>query len=369
MKAIFIYENYMGHATHGKFLHEYVTSDARFDAIMVPVSANMTPMYPARLMKPRVPILHRFGADFWAWRQIQFRKYQVQRALQGFASEDIELVFTHTQTCAAGLRNRFPRATIVISTDATWKLVGRESRYRPSPLFNPLYRLERRIFEQGDLVVSWSQWAADSVINDYGLPAERVQVVHHGVSVPPVKIVRSSTQPFHIGFVGNNFIRKGGESLLRVHQRNFADRAHLTIVSSEKVRAGGLKNVTILRHVPWDELMATIVPAFDIFVLPAIFDYSPYAVIEAMAQGVPVIAGRAGGIPEMVSDGNTGFLLKSRNDDELAGRIELLLDNRERVRQMGENARVHAQTHYSASLNYPRLLDLIAGLGQATRRQ
>ena len=64
---------------------------------------------------------------------------------------------------------------------------------------------------------------------------------------------------------------------------------------------------------PWDELVTHVMPSFDLFVFPTRFDYSPFAVIEAMALGLPVIASGVGSIPEMVEDGVTGFLIEPDN--------------------------------------------------------
>ena len=73
----------------------------------------------------------------------------------------------------------------VVSIDLTWKLAFQESRYHVSPLLKPVLELERRIFERGDLVISFSDWAATSVIDDYGIPASKVKVVRNGVTLPP----------------------------------------------------------------------------------------------------------------------------------------------------------------------------------------
>ena len=73
----------------------------------------------------------------------------------------------------------------VVSIDLTWKLAFQESRYHVSPLLKPTLELERRIFERSDLVISFSDWAASSVIDDYGIPASKVKVVRNGVTLPP----------------------------------------------------------------------------------------------------------------------------------------------------------------------------------------
>ena len=63
------------------------------------------------------------------------------------------------------------------------------------------------------------------------------------------------------------------------------------------------------------------------------------SVLEAMASGTPVVASRTGGLPEVVRDGDNGFLVKSGDAAELRDRLELLLGNPALARRMGSNAR------------------------------
>ncbi|MBS1809110.1 MAG: glycosyltransferase [Acidobacteria bacterium] len=81
----------------------------------------------------------------------------------------------------------------------------------------------------------------------------------------------------------------------------------------------------------------------DIFVLPSYGEGMPMAVLEAMAAGLPVIATRVGGIPELIDDGVEGFLLAPGDVQTLAHRIELLATDEALRRQMGERARMKAQ--------------------------
>jgi alpha-maltose-1-phosphate synthase len=296
----------------------------------------------------------------------------------------------------------------VVSIDLTWKLAFQESRYHTSPLLKPTLELERRIFERSDLVISFSDWAAASVIDDYGIPASKVKVVRNGVTLPPpLTGLRNGHSPnghggnghspnghgphsllhspnghgganghvglngnghhdtgealLKLGFIGNGFVRKGGDLLLKVHQEQFADLAHLTLVTGDPPKSrSGLRNVAIRTEVPWVELMTSVLPGFDLFVFPTRFDYSPYAVIEAMSAGVPVISTRVGAIPEMVVDGVGGFLIDAGCETTLADRVTWALANRAALPAMGERGRERAIELYAAERNYPQLLDTLA---------
>ena len=91
-----------------------------------------------------------------------------------------------------------------------------------------------------------------------------------------------------------------------------------------------------------DEL-ASAFASCDIFVMPSRTETLGLVVLEAMSSGVPVVAARAGGIPEMIEDGVSGFLF----DDEAGAiaAIQQLLPSPEKREAMGKIARMHAAEH------------------------
>ena len=77
----------------------------------------------------------------------------------------------------------------------------------------------------------------------------------------------------------------------------------------------------------------------DIFCLPSIRDNFPFSILEAMAEGKPVIATKVGGIPEAVVDKVTGLLVPSRNARELALAINSLLEDSNLSKRLVLNAK------------------------------
>jgi hypothetical protein len=75
--------------------------------------------------------------------------------------------------------------------------------------------------------------------------------------------------------------------------------------------------------------------AADLLVHPSWVEARPTVIYEAMAAKTPVLASNVGGIPEMVADGETGELLDPEDPEALAAAIDRLLDDPERLREMG----------------------------------
>ncbi|MFZ5800487.1 MAG: glycosyltransferase, partial [Candidatus Omnitrophota bacterium] len=85
----------------------------------------------------------------------------------------------------------------------------------------------------------------------------------------------------------------------------------------------------------------------DILVLPSLREGLPVAALEAMAAGKPVIATNVGGTPELISDGETGLLVKPADPLALSGALEKLLSDRQLAQTMGERGRKRVENYFS----------------------
>ena len=108
----------------------------------------------------------------------------------------------------------------------------------------------------------------------------------------------------------------------------------------------------------------------DVFVLPSYAEGLPYALLESMAAGVPVIATRVGAIPELVEDGINGVLVEPRSAVGLAGAIGRLARDRAALSRMGAAARATIAARYSVERLAAELCRLYALLSAraASRR-
>lgn len=92
----------------------------------------------------------------------------------------------------------------------------------------------------------------------------------------------------------------------------------------------------------------------DVFLLPSQTESFGVAALEAMACGVPVVASEVGGLPEVVTDGETGYLCPVGDVEHFADRTLSLLDDPTRRHAMGQLAREHAVTRFGMSVALDR---------------
>lgn len=102
--------------------------------------------------------------------------------------------------------------------------------------------------------------------------------------------------------------------------------------------------------------------SMDMQVLPSFKEGMPNAALEGMAAGLPLIASRVGGVPEVVADGLTGILLPAGDEEALARTIVELAADPERARRMGEAGRIRVRAEFSPSIRAGRFLDLYRDL-------
>jgi len=129
----------------------------------------------------------------------------------------------------------------------------------------------------------------------------------------------------------------------------------------ELIRSHGLQDrVRLLGQVAdVSELMR----AADIFAFPSHFEGTPFAMLEAMAHGVPVIAARFGGANEVIEDGKSGLLVAIGDPDALADRIDWAVRHIGEVRQMTDQAQ-RRLPGFSQSVMVDQTLELLFALSQ-----
>jgi glycosyltransferase involved in cell wall biosynthesis len=225
--------------------------------------------------------------------------------------------------------------------------------------------LERVVWNSTTLFLPWSNWAAQS-LRAQGVENERIVVLPPGVDLDawPADGAPGARpdQPLRLLFVGGDFARKGGDLLVKVVQERFAGRCELDIVTRDTVHGATLARVH--RMEANSPELRDLYARADVFVLPTQAECFGIASVEAMASGLPIIMSNVGGAPDIVSDGETGWLI-APTAQSLARAIEQALADRERLMVMGRRARARAEERFDGRINDSRVVDLV--LDQAER--
>lgn len=172
-----------------------------------------------------------------------------------------------------------------------------------------------------------------------------------------------------IGAVGRFAPEKDYPHLVRAAAPLLGDAARLVIVGDgaempavkEAVRAAGVQGFVALPGARHD--VADLLSAFDLFVLSSWMEGMPLVVLEAMAAGLPVVATAVGGLPKLIADGETGYLVPARDEAALRARLQALRADPAGAAATGARAQARARQAHGRDRMVERYLDLYSRLG------
>jgi glycosyltransferase involved in cell wall biosynthesis len=208
---------------------------------------------------------------------------------------------------------------------------------------------------------------------------ERILRLYHGLDLStfdgPPRRAEDAQRPLLLS-VAQLWERKGLEDLVRAcgHLRDRGSEFRCEIVGEgplrprlealiAELRLGEL--VTLTGPLPHPEVVARLAAA-RAFVLPCVVapdgdrDGIPNVILEAMASGLPVVSTPVSGIPEVVRDGETGYLVPEHDPEAVASACERLLTDADLASRLGEAGRVFVRREFDLHRNVDRLIDRFA---------
>ena len=239
------------------------------------------------------------------------------------------------------------------------------SRARLTWLLHGYPRIEALLTALGDVVAP--SHAMAGFLTTHGVSAKRVHVIPYGIPLrqPPS---RNSRAVFTIGTAANLEYWKGIDVLLDACAR-LQRPARLEIFGvgslqgelERQAREAGLDAHFHGFVTDMPERLAGL----DAFVLPSRADNLPISILEAMASALPVVATRVGGIPELVVDGESGFLVEPDDPTALAEALERVAADPDRAR-LGRRGAERVAEHFSLERVARRMISLYERLCESS---
>ena len=224
--------------------------------------------------------------------------------------------------------------------------------------------MSRWKYRQVDCFICASEAIRQMLVAD-GVPAARAVTVHEGIDLervdaaPAARLHEDLWLPHHAPIVGNVAAlvpHKGQRHLIEAAAlvvRQVPD-ARFVIAGEGELRPA-LERQIKEHHLEKHVLLAGFRPdvlsvhkSFDIFVMSSVTEGLGTSLLDAMACAKPVVATAAGGIPEVVADGETGFIVPPRDHAAMAGAIVQLLKDPALQQRLGTAGRARVRKRFSA---------------------
>ena len=262
--------------------------------------------------------------------------------------------------------------SLVCTVHSTWKGEAEAIRGEPYMRLNAnekflvSFNWFLRIFEEGMLhrarkIIAVSNFTKWELVNYYKIPEGKIRVIHNGVDINKFKPAEDKRKvKAELGFnpddiaivsVGRLYARKGLFTLIQsipvvikrfpnakfiISGKGQSDEMKKLIAHAEKI---GVKNNIIFTGYYPDKKLPKLYQAADVFAFSTFYEHHPFAVLEALATGLPVVTTTVGGIPETIESGKNGFLVEPFNEKQFAEKILYLLEHPAFTAEMGALAR------------------------------
>jgi len=224
-----------------------------------------------------------------------------------------------------------------------------------------------------DKIICVSEYDRKIALKHKIAPAEKLVTIHNGIDLNIPFLSKKQAQkrligresPLLIGTIAEWTKNKGLIYLIKAVQTLSSKEPDLVLIGSgenpdkEKMyqydTKYNLENVRLIEFIP---NAAKYLKAFDIFILPSIKEGLPYTIIEAMAAQIPIISTNVGGIPEMIENNVSGYLINSKKPQLIRQKIEQIINHPDKAKTIAQKARQKAEQEFSIGQMIEKTKDL-----------
>ncbi|RFM30177.1 glycosyltransferase family 4 protein [Deminuibacter soli] len=318
-----------------------------------------------------------FGRRYLAQNSLLVAWYAARVLERKLQQKKYDFIFAPASSVALGmLKTKVP---VIYMSDATWKLISNYeyNEYKnlvPWSSWESNY-LEKKALKKSTMLLMTSQWAAQSVVNDYKIPVSKVYVASMGAnmdSVPAYDVIfkKEENKELTMLFLAVDWKRKGGDlalSALRILHDTYGIKARLIVCGCEPPEGVSHPYMEVIpflnknlpeHHAKFVELLSTI----HFLLIPTRADCSLLVGCEANAYGVPVITTETGGVPGIVHDGINGYCVPYSAEGWMYATLiaELFAD-----KEKYHNLVLSSRERYEEELNWDKWSENVKELYQA----
>ena len=262
--------------------------------------------------------------------------------------------------------------TLISTVHSTWKGEAEAIKGEPYSRLNPnekfmvsfnwfLRIFEEKMLERSNKIIAVSDFTRRELLQYYKVKEEKIRVIHNGVDVNKFKPARDkrkakeelglNPEDIAILSVGRLYARKGLFTLIESMPAVVRRFRNAKFVISGKGQSNEMKkliahaeklgirdNILFTGYFP-DKKLPKLYQAADVFAFSTFYENLPFAVLEALSTGLPVVTTCVGGIPEMIDSGKNGFLVQPANAKQLSDKVLYCLEHPAEANEMGFLAR------------------------------
>ncbi len=363
MNVAFLNENTLGHTSYLPRFAEELLRRPELGVTPRVLDALPLPPHLRRLGDTSIRGLRKFGLDFHGTRWRVAASRHLREQLDDLRRrEPVDALVVNTQSMGLALGGLRPELPVFVALDATFQQLARSAWFAPNapsrwlqPLtLRGLLRRERALFARTTKFLPWSEPVADSLRRDYAVRPERISVLPPSLTPPMGREDRPPNARPQLLFLGGDFFRKGGPLLRECHERFFADRCDLHLVTQSDIPSGpgvfvhrGVKAGSEAWQRRWREA--------DVFVFPSRLETFGIVLLEALAFEVPVVASDAGAARSILGEGRFGKLLPALTPEALKQALEEVLANPAQARERAQAGREQFERNFDLATNTAKL--------------
>lgn len=226
----------------------------------------------------------------------------------------------------------------------------------------PMRLLNRVLWRLSSGGIAISEALRQFCIDVEGAASGKIHCVHYGLDIPTAAqshnlraMLNLPGESLLFGTMSRLIEQKGLRYVLEAFAQVVPDYSHVYLLITGdgalrgelEAQADALGLGGRVRFLGWREDAGQVMAGLDVFVMPSLWEGFGLVLLEAMACRLPVIATRVSAIPEIVQDGETGFLVPPRDPDALTDAMRRLLDDAELRVQLGAAGRARLEAHFS----------------------